>query len=311
VRQQQAEILAYDVKAQGMNCANHRSSLVLESLKPRADFVGQVLRDHAVERNDQNLPPIGREAIGMEDSLDAAHQTEGLASPRPGLDSNSRRVRIDQRQHLLAANTRVPRVGHWRQVSVKSDRSEGKSPWTPLMPIRGKMAKHVKRIPLTADEREGIVLAVSSAFRKLKNLYARIVPFYEDFGFKPPSPGVGARDLSEKIEKAIAQHCDSFSKGAGHKDLCRHGQDWDVKVCGGSGLTINAATTIKGENYIVVNYKAATLVKAVWVLWDAQDGFFSDRVINSNARRVKRDAAARNIEILFEAPKTVRRKPPQ
>lgn len=38
-----------------------------------------------------------------------------------------------------------------------------------------------QRTPLTADEREGIVLAVNSAFRKLKNLYARIVPVFEDF----------------------------------------------------------------------------------------------------------------------------------
>jgi hypothetical protein len=44
-----------------------------------------------------------------------------------------------------------------------------------------------KRTPLTTDEREGIVLAVNSAFRKLKNLYARIVPVFEDFGFTPPS----------------------------------------------------------------------------------------------------------------------------
>jgi hypothetical protein len=52
------------------------------------------------------------------------------------------------------------------------------------------------RTPLTPDEREGIVLAVNSAFRKLKNLYARIVPIFEDFGFTPPSAGVIARDLS-------------------------------------------------------------------------------------------------------------------
>src|SRR5262245_10710691 len=34
------------------------------------------------------------------------------------------------------------------------------------------------RTPLTTDEREGIALAVNSAFRKLKNLYARIVPVF-------------------------------------------------------------------------------------------------------------------------------------
>jgi hypothetical protein len=83
----------------------------------------------------------------------------------------------------------------------------------------------VQRRPLTDDEREGIVLAVNSAFRELKNLYARIVPVFEDFGFKPPSAGVIARDLSEKIEKAIIQHCESFTKGNGHCDLCRFERD--------------------------------------------------------------------------------------
>jgi len=44
-----------------------------------------------------------------------------------------------------------------------------------------------EQAPLTPDEREGIVLAVNSAFRKLKNLYAKIVPIFEDYGFTPPS----------------------------------------------------------------------------------------------------------------------------
>jgi len=160
-----------------------------------------------------------------------------------------------------------------------------------------------QRTPLTDDEREGIVLAVSSAFRKLKNLYAKIVPIFEDFGFTPPSAGVIARDLSEKIEKAIIQHCESFTKGTGHCDLCRFGQDWEVKICKDSGLTINQSKVINGENYIVVNYKANSLVKSVWVLWEAQDGFFSPRLKNSNARAIMRDAARDNIEVIFEAPK--------
>ena len=167
------------------------------------------------------------------------------------------------------------------------------------------MAKHAKaeRAPLTADEREGIVLAVSSAFRKLKNLYTKIVPIFEDFGFTPPSAGVIARDLSEKIEKAIIQHCESFSKGNGHCDLARDGEDWEVKICKDSGLTINQSKVIAGENYIVVNYKANSLVKSVWVLWEAQDGFFSPRLKNSNARTLNRTAAGANIEVIFEAPR--------
>ena len=157
-----------------------------------------------------------------------------------------------------------------------------------------------QRTPLTADEREGIVLAVNSAFRKLKNLYARIVPVFEDFGFTPPSAGVIARDLSEKIEKAIIQHCESFTKGDGHCDLCRFDQDWEVNICKDSGLTINQSKVIKGENYIVVNYKANSLVKSIWVLWNAEDRFFSPRLKNSNARCLGREAAAGNIEVIFE-----------
>jgi hypothetical protein len=159
------------------------------------------------------------------------------------------------------------------------------------------------RTPLTNDEREGIVLAVSSAFRKLKNLYAKIVPIFEDFGFTPPSAGVIARDLSEKIEKAIIQHCESFSKGSGHCDLCRFDQDWEVKICKDSGLTINQSKVIDGENYIVVNYKANSLVKSVWILWEAHDRFFSPRLKNSNARTINRQTASANIEVIFEAPK--------
>jgi hypothetical protein len=37
--------------------------------------------------------------------------------------------------------------------------------------------------------------------------------------------------LSEKIEKAIIQHCESFTKGDGHCDLCRFRQDCEVKIC--------------------------------------------------------------------------------
>jgi hypothetical protein len=158
-----------------------------------------------------------------------------------------------------------------------------------------------QRRPLTVDEREGIVLAVNSAFRKLKNLYTRIVPIFEDFWFTPPSAGVIARDLSEKIEKAIIQHNDSFTKGNGHCDLCRHGQDWEVKICKDSGLTINQSKVINGENYIVVNYKANSIVKSVWVLWEAQDRFFSPRLKNSNARSLNRETAAVNIEVVFES----------
>jgi hypothetical protein len=83
---------------------------------------------------------------------------------------------------------------------------------------------------LSDEERSGIVLAVQSAFVKLRNLYRQIVPVFQSFGFTAPSPGVIARDLSEKIEAAIVQHCPSFSKGVEHCDLRRANQNWEVKI---------------------------------------------------------------------------------
>jgi hypothetical protein len=60
--------------------------------------------------------------------------------------------------------------------------------------------KHAQKVrtPLTADEREGILLAVSSAFRTLKNLYTKIVPIFEDFGFHP---AIGRRDRTRSLRK--------------------------------------------------------------------------------------------------------------
>jgi len=74
----------------------------------------------------------------------------------------------------------------------------------------------------------------------------------------------------------------------------------EVKICKDPGLTINQSKVINGESYIVVNYKANSLVKSIWVLWIAEDRFFSPRLKNSNARSLNRDAAAGNIEVIFE-----------
>jgi hypothetical protein len=160
----------------------------------------------------------------------------------------------------------------------------------------------MQRKPLTTGERDGIVLAVSSAFMKLKNLYDEIVPTFQSYGFTPPSAGVIARDLSEKIETSIVQHCRSFSKGRNYCDLCRLGQDWEVKICKGAGLTINQSKVIRGENYIVVNYRHDSTVRTIWVLWHAQDRFFSPKKSNSNARTIDRGVAKDAIEVLYSAP---------
>lgn len=160
--------------------------------------------------------------------------------------------------------------------------------------------------PLTSDEREGIILAAQSAFRRLKKLYTRIIPHFEAAGFRPPSPGVVARDLSEKIETSIIQHCESFEHGDGHCDLSRFGADWEVKICKDSGLTINQSKVLNGENYIVVNYKANSQVTRIWILWSVQDAFFSSKRPNTNARTVNHEAAQRHIEVIYEAARKVR-----
>jgi hypothetical protein len=159
--------------------------------------------------------------------------------------------------------------------------------------------------PLTTDERDEIVLAAKSVFKKLKNLYEKVAPIFQDYGFTPPSAGVIARDLSEKIEKAIIQHSHSFTKGTGHCDLSRMGANWEVKVCKDSGLTINQSKQLAGENYIVVNYTSNIQVRSVWVLWNASDVLFSPRKANSNARSLLLTAAQPNVENLFSgsAPK--------
>ena len=144
-------------------------------------------------------------------------------------------------------------------------------------------------------------LLCSPSFRKLDKLYAEIVPRFQEYGFKPPSAGVVARDLSEKIEESIRQHCKTFEQGSGHVDLQRCGEQWEVKICKNSGLTINQSKQVAGENYIVINYRSPSYVKSVWVLWRAEDGFFSPRRRNTNARALRRQLAAQNIEEIYKA----------
>ena len=122
---------------------------------------------------------------------------------------------------------------------------------------------YVPKDPLTDEEIEGIALAVKSAFLKLKNLYDKITPVFDEYGFKAPSASVVARDLSEKIETSIIQHCRTFARGLKYADLTRFNKRWEVKICKDSGLTINQSAVIEGENYIVINYKNNSRVRKI------------------------------------------------
>jgi hypothetical protein len=165
----------------------------------------------------------------------------------------------------------------------------------------GKSEAYATANPLTEEEVEGIILAVKSAFLKLKNLYEKITPIFDEYGFKAPSAGVVARDLSEKIETSIIQHCRTFTRGLRFADLSRFNKRWEVKICKGSGLTINQSSVIQGENYIVVNYKGNSRVKKIWILWEARDEFFSERRKNSNARSVDLKRATSHIQVIYQA----------
>ena len=159
------------------------------------------------------------------------------------------------------------------------------------------------REPLTEEEIEGIVLAVKSAFLKLKNLYDKITPVFDEYGFRAPSAGVVARDLSEKIETSIIQHCRTFARGLRHADLARFNKRWEVKICKDSGLTINQSSVIDSENYIVINYQNNSRVKKIWILWAAEDRFFSPKRANSNARTIDMNTARSQMQVIYHAGK--------
>ena len=92
-------------------------------------------------------------------------------------------------------------------------------------------AVYVPREPLTPKELRAIEVAAESAFMKLANLYESIVPAFEAQGFTPPSAGVVARDLSEKIETSIRQHARTLQKGSASAISARFNKQWEVKVC--------------------------------------------------------------------------------
>lgn len=154
---------------------------------------------------------------------------------------------------------------------------------------------------MTDDERIAIVLAVRSAFAGLRSLYEEVEPIFERHGFSAPGISALARDLAQQIETAIVQHCPSFTKGARHRELQRDGRNWHVQVSKDSDLSISQSKVVPGENYIVVNYKGQADVFRIWVLWDAQDHFFTPKRLHSNARALIAPLAKPRIDVLYEA----------
>ncbi len=295
---------------------------VFEKLQVDASRAVQVQR---LDENHAHRPPLGmRSALGALPDVERDRVERVVVSGADGIVMRVLRRKLDLALGTPAARFRAGRSTHGQRVArarlvpessnydacqhtlrhgcTRGLTSAGSPPISNRMPQR-----RPGRTLLTHDERDGIVLAVNSAFRKLKNLYEKILPIFDSYGFRAPSAGVIARDLSEKIEKEIERCCSTFERGVGHADLRRFGTDWEVKICKDSGLTINQSKQVNGENYIVVNYKANSVVKSIWILWEAQDRFFSPRLRNSNARAINRTAAHEHIEVIYEAPTTARR----
>ncbi|MET0656751.1 MAG: hypothetical protein ABW110_01180, partial [Steroidobacteraceae bacterium] len=58
---------------------------------------------------------------------------------------------------------------------------------------------------------------------------------------------------------------------------------WALHVQQGPGLTLSESV-VEGQHYLVVNCDDHPLVRRIWVLWDAERGFFS-RELGSPLRR--------------------------
>jgi hypothetical protein len=153
---------------------------------------------------------------------------------------------------------------------------------------------------LSGARPSGLVVAAQSAFLKIANLYEEVNPIFQKYGFRAPSAGVISRDVSEKLEEQIVLHCSTFTKGAGFDDLARLGQRWEVKICKGRRLTINGSARIDGENYVVVNYSNLSTLRRVWILWAAEDRFFTPRKEHLQLRTVLPEVASANIEVVFD-----------
>ena len=145
-----------------------------------------------------------------------------------------------------------------------------------------------------------MIVAAESAFLELANLYEELLPILARYGFKPQSAGVVSRDVSEKIEEHIILHCKTFTHGTRFSDSSRHGERWEVTICKSKGLTINQNARINGENYIVINYSNSSTLTRVWILWQAENRFFTPRKRNLNLRTIILDVALPNVETTLE-----------
>jgi len=145
-----------------------------------------------------------------------------------------------RRQHAVSFSGLRPRVGESVVGTSGVDgglRMDKPAVRRPVVEDSAEREFQPKR-PLGEHEIDGIVLTVKSAFVRLADLYGRILPLFTQYGFRPPSAGVMARDLSEQIERSIIQHTRTFFSGDASADLARFGECWEARICKGAGRVV-------------------------------------------------------------------------
>lgn len=147
-----------------------------------------------------------------------------------------------------------------------------------ILQVRRRKYKHLRGWPGWADN----LSTCQRGVREHRSRRTNGVPVFESYGFTPPSAGVIARgplredrDIDRSALRVVHPRAPGTAICAASVLI------GEVKICKDSGLTINQSKVINGENYIVVNYRANSQVVRVWILWEAQDRFFSPRLKNS------------------------------
>src|SRR5713226_7932482 len=108
MRKEHSQLLADNLDAQGVDRADDRPAPAVERLQARGDVVPELSGNDPVESDHEDIVAVNTEAGGMQDTLDAPHEAEGLAATRPGDAPNDGGVRVDKNRHLRAPDAFIP-----------------------------------------------------------------------------------------------------------------------------------------------------------------------------------------------------------
>jgi hypothetical protein len=86
MREKDAQWRVDDLKAEGMDGANYGIPVVIRTFQAPRDVLAQLLRNDAIECDDEDLLAGDTEPFRVKDPLNPAHETEGLARARARFD---------------------------------------------------------------------------------------------------------------------------------------------------------------------------------------------------------------------------------